>query len=172
MEIYFKDRVVSINKWFLLNMWKFYCMKFPQICKITAANDSIKGKKRGNMDNKFPQSWKISSDSVWTSGSFLMSVCDAQDRTGQVTSEHVKSGQVKSEQVKSGQAKSGTWNSSVALLSPTCIISIQTVGLKCYPSNFLKHQLWLLAYSNILGQILMAWKAKLVCSVNPIQHVY
>ena len=43
VEIYFKDRVVCIHKWFLLNLWKSYWMKFPQICEITAANDSIKG---------------------------------------------------------------------------------------------------------------------------------
>ena len=30
------------------------------------------------MDNKFPQSWKISSYSVWMSGSFLMSVYHGQ----------------------------------------------------------------------------------------------
>ena len=73
VEIWFKDRVVNIHKWFLLHLWKSYWMIFPQICEITAANDSTMGEKCGNMDKKFPQSWKIFSDSVWTSGSFLMS---------------------------------------------------------------------------------------------------
>ena len=30
-------------------------MIFPQTCEITAANNSTMGKKRGNMDKKFPQ---------------------------------------------------------------------------------------------------------------------
>ena len=46
----------------LVNIHKLHL--FPQICEITMANDSIIGKKRGNIDKKFPQSIKISSDSV------------------------------------------------------------------------------------------------------------
>ena len=42
-------------------------MKLPQLTTWQ------RGEKHGNMDKKIPQSWKISSDSVWTSGSFLMS---------------------------------------------------------------------------------------------------
>ena len=59
----FKDTVVNIHKWFLLYF-------FLQICK----KNSIMGGKRGKIDQKFPQSSQISSDSVCTSGSFLMSV--------------------------------------------------------------------------------------------------
>ena len=59
--ICFKDTVVIIHKWFLLHL-------FPQICEITAANDSIMGEKRGKMTKnflnpqKFPQTASVRLD--------------------------------------------------------------------------------------------------------------
>ena len=75
-------RVLSFGNFTYL--WKSYWMIIPQICEITAPSDSIMGEKCGNMDKKIPQSWKISSDSVWTSGSFLMSAASAELGTAQL----------------------------------------------------------------------------------------
>ena len=69
MKICLKDRAVNIHKLFLLHWWKFCWIIFQQICEIIAIMDE----KRVNIDKKFPQSSKISSDRVCTSGSFLMS---------------------------------------------------------------------------------------------------
>ena len=61
-------------------------MKFPQIFEITAANDLIEGQKRGNMDKKFPQSWKIFSGSDGMTGSFLMSALTTTNRVSHTDS--------------------------------------------------------------------------------------
>ena len=38
----------------MLHLSKFYWMIFPQICQISATNNSIMCEKRGNIDKKFP----------------------------------------------------------------------------------------------------------------------
>ena len=43
-----------------------------------------------------------------------------QIRTGQVMTGQIRTGQVKIGQVRTVQVRTYTWNSSVALLSPTC----------------------------------------------------
>ena len=61
MEIYFKDRVASIHKWFSLNLWKFYWMKSPQICEITAVINVVIWTINFLNPKKFPQtaSWRL-----------------------------------------------------------------------------------------------------------------
>ena len=70
-----------------------------------------------------------------------------QIRTGQVMTGQIRTGQVKIGQVRTVQVRTYTWNSSVALLSPTCLFIIN--GPQDYPLSSLKAAHYVVINKNI-----------------------